>query len=167
MNSVRNIAQQTLVFSRWTRKAYAIFTSIGKIIKIGCLKIEVFALSNLKSVSFDVQEENIETGNKSSSTDDESENPKIQELILQLLSTTQVTPQSGGSCGLGILSKIVLAFAGTLFQKYISTPTSISSRGILSLCNSSDAIHSCPGIGNSHHKFYQNHNQSFKYSFSL
>ncbi|PKP32864.1 MAG: hypothetical protein CVU00_11310 [Bacteroidetes bacterium HGW-Bacteroidetes-17] len=44
----KSISPRTIVFSKWSRKKYAIFASLGKLIKIGVLKAEICQKALLK-----------------------------------------------------------------------------------------------------------------------
>ena len=48
MNQKKHISASIFVFSKWSRKKYAIFVSLGKLIKIGVLKADVCQKALLK-----------------------------------------------------------------------------------------------------------------------
>lgn len=50
MNQQNNISPGVFVFSKWSRKAYAVFASLGKQIKIGVLKAEICQKALLKGL---------------------------------------------------------------------------------------------------------------------
>lgn len=50
MNQQKYISTNIFVFSKWSRKAYAIFASLGKLIKIGVLKADICQKALLKGI---------------------------------------------------------------------------------------------------------------------
>ncbi len=50
MNQQKFISPTIFVFSKWSRKEYAIFASLGKLIKIGVLKADICQKALLKSL---------------------------------------------------------------------------------------------------------------------
>lgn len=50
MNQQKAISPRILVFSKWSRKKYAIFASLGKLIKIGVLNADICQKSLLKGL---------------------------------------------------------------------------------------------------------------------
>ena len=50
MNQQKSISPCIFVFSKWSRKKYAIFASLGKLIKIGVLKAEICQKALLKGL---------------------------------------------------------------------------------------------------------------------
>lgn len=49
MRSSRHISNKVLTFSQWSRKNYAIFASLGKVVKIAHLSVDLCVSSILKS----------------------------------------------------------------------------------------------------------------------
>lgn len=49
MKQNRTIRNQQIVFSRWSRKSYAIFCSLGKTVKIARLSIDICRMAMMKS----------------------------------------------------------------------------------------------------------------------
>ena len=49
MKQNRTIRNQHIVFSRWSRKSYAIFCSLGKTVKIARLSIDICRMAMMKS----------------------------------------------------------------------------------------------------------------------
>ncbi|MDW7693758.1 hypothetical protein R9C00_03290 [Flammeovirgaceae bacterium SG7u.111] len=100
MNTFPNISPQTLVFSRWSRKSYAVFASLGKSIKIGKLSVEICRQATKTLESFisllGLGEASWETGEEAS----EWKELSIQELeLLQLVTVNTNTgaPKLGHS----------------------------------------------------------------------
>ncbi len=50
MNQQKFISPNIFVFSKWSRKEYAIFASLGKLIKIGVLKADICQKALLKGI---------------------------------------------------------------------------------------------------------------------
>jgi len=50
MNQARYISPDIFVFSKWSRKEYAVFASLGKLIKIGVLKADICQKALLKKL---------------------------------------------------------------------------------------------------------------------
>jgi len=50
MNQQKSILPRIFVFSKWSRKKYAIFSSLGKLIKIGVLKADICQKALLKGL---------------------------------------------------------------------------------------------------------------------
>ena len=50
MNQQKYISTKIFVFSKWSRKEYAIFASLGKLIKIGVLKADICQKALLKGL---------------------------------------------------------------------------------------------------------------------
>jgi len=50
MNQGRYISPDIFVFSKWSRKEYAVFASLGKLIKIGVLKADICQKALLKKL---------------------------------------------------------------------------------------------------------------------
>lgn len=50
MNQQKYISPNIFVFSKWSRKEYAIFASLGKLIKIGVLKADLCQKALLKGI---------------------------------------------------------------------------------------------------------------------
>lgn len=50
MNQQKFISSNIFVFSKWSRKAYAVFASLGKLIRIGVLKAEICQKALLKGL---------------------------------------------------------------------------------------------------------------------
>ena len=50
MNQQKKISPSIFVFSKWSRKEYAIFASLGKLIKIGVLKADICQKALLKGL---------------------------------------------------------------------------------------------------------------------
>lgn len=50
MNQQKYITTNIFVFSKWSRKEYAIFASLGKLIKIGVLKADICQKALLKGI---------------------------------------------------------------------------------------------------------------------
>ena len=85
MRDLHNKAKKSLVFSKWTRKSYAVFASLGKLVTIGHLSIDICK-------SFLSQKKNILAAltNNSESSDSEHADPDsldatwIETLLLEL-----------------------------------------------------------------------------------
>ena len=65
MNQRSYISPRIFVFSKWSRKEYAVFASLGKLIKIGVLKIDICRKALLKGL--------IDSGNISEAKEDFNE----------------------------------------------------------------------------------------------
>jgi hypothetical protein len=89
MNKKNYILHKTRWFRQWSRKAYAIFLSIGKVVHIGHLKAIIAVKSLLKSVQTGLQTFMQINGTKSieeSLTDIWTDALKLQNWLMLLLS---------------------------------------------------------------------------------
>ena len=103
MNQQKYISPRLFVFSKWSRKEYAIFASLGKLIKIGVLKADICQKALLKGL--------VDTGNKEDIQEYSDENETV------LDSTDNDSLQ------------LILSFLGlSVFQSFNLASTTISKK---------------------------------------
>jgi hypothetical protein len=81
MNQQTYISPSIFVFSKWSRKEYAIFASLGKLIKIGVLKADICQKALLKGLV----DLNNNVGIKEDCEEDETELSSPDQNSLQLI----------------------------------------------------------------------------------
>jgi hypothetical protein len=97
MNRIRQAYRPTLWFKRWSRRADAAFTSLGKVVHIGCLKVDICRMAMLKSGVVGVERMLLQlTGN---SILEEELDPDIAEwgcgqALVPAIITLQVQPKA-------------------------------------------------------------------------
>ena len=79
MNRLKHIGKNSIIFSRWSRKNYAIFASLGKVVKIARLKTDVCILALEKSAAITNNTANLE-GLHENYLFDSEENERLGEL---------------------------------------------------------------------------------------
>ncbi len=83
MNSQKTVNPSGLIFSRWSRKGYAVFASLGKVVKIGRIAVDICRVAILKTSALKEGSARLLTNIVRDSKDDEDID--FTELISQLL----------------------------------------------------------------------------------
>ncbi len=94
MQTNRHISENALTFSRWTRKNYAVFVSLKKVIKIARLSVDICLAASHKNLSLIRILAYVLYTCK---TDEAFENDEfsVQELLLELTSVQVLVTQQG------------------------------------------------------------------------
>ena len=92
MKQTLSIRRPQLVFSRWSRKSYAVFISLGKVVKIGRLAVDICRMAMLKSAVLINANNQFEFG--CVDEDDDCDDGDLPEILMQ----QQLMAAMSGSC---------------------------------------------------------------------
>ena len=120
MQKSKNIQKQILVFSKWSRKGFAVFASLGKVVKIGQLNVEICKQAikkniNLLEAFFVIENEKLKT------SADDFVDLLFSELLLQNLLTAQITElKKGNLYKINRRKKLIIKSHGSILKWNIS-----------------------------------------------